>query len=81
MDKEEILRIAKEKYPVGTVFNNKNIRPTSKDNHKIINHNFRFEEGDLLCRDIRHNSYTLFCFISKTWADIISTPVKTYELW
>lgn len=74
MDKEEILKIAKEKYPVGTVF----ISPFSQDEFTVQN------DSHHLCIDrvrIRNGSATPFIYYGNMWAEIISSPTRTYELW
>ena len=76
MNKEEILKIAKQKYPNGTKFkcvNNNNCYTSSN----IIDHDkFKFTES--------HNGVykgNFWIYLKKQWATIISTPIKIYELW
>lgn len=74
MDKDEILKIAKEKYPVGTIVNSLG----GNKNEKITN--TLFQERKHLVNSLEHNSDCLI-YYNGQWAEIISTPSKNYELW
>lgn len=85
MDKEEILKIAKERYPIGTIFDNRNIRNSVNVSQNIIkSQNFYFDVAGLAIRESGLVNagcpYTIYCY-KKGWAKIISTPIKNYELW
>ena len=77
MTNEEILKIAKEKYPVGT----KVICLTGKE-IETLNGEIHWNNRKLLCAS-KENPYTnlVRIYMNNVWAEIISTPFKTYELW
>ena len=79
---EEILRIAREKYPPGTIF--KSAYDSNRYlNCKVKNERFYFEGLNLFT----HNDDAIYYHEENklkqryTWAEIISTPIKSYELW
>lgn len=75
MDKEELLKIAKEKYPIGTV-----ITSLTGLTEKIISyHNLPFNKADDFW--LEGEFHNLKIYDGNTWAEIISTPNKSYELW
>jgi hypothetical protein len=80
MDKEELLKIAKEKYPIGTVFKS----ASTHDIFTVANHN-NYASTNICFGTLEQNqdgNYYGCVYSSKgNWAKIISTPVKYYELW
>lgn len=76
MDKKELLKIAKEKYPVGTVI----ISPYSKDTFEIIGKEFKLNQHNNI-HVLDNGAYAPYVYYNNKWAEIISSPVKSYELW
>lgn len=82
MDKDEILKIAKEKYPIGTVmvsdYSLKNTRNRENSIYTITQHN-HYWIGDNL--QLNGDGFSPYVYYKGKWAEIISTPNKSYELW
>jgi hypothetical protein len=79
MDKEEILRIAREKYSIGTVvLSEYSKRKGYNHKYKIENQNFNWVGNDLKTKG---ELASPFIYYKGVWSEIISTPIKTYELW
>ncbi len=68
MDKEELLKEAKIRFPVGTRFNSLG----GVDNKTIEHHNFYFEHKDTI---IRFDNNGLL-WMDGIWAEIIYSPIK-----
>lgn len=83
MDKEELLKIAKEKYPIGTVmvsdYSLKMCRSREKSTYTITDNQKHYWVGDNL--QLTSNSSTPYVYYKGKWAEIISIPNKSYELW
>lgn len=77
MTNEEILKIAKEKYPVGT-----KVKCLTGHEIETLNGKIHWVGSKLLCAS-KENPYNNFIriYMNNNWAEIISTPFKTYELW
>lgn len=77
MTNEEILKIAKEKYPVGT-----KVKCLIGHEIETLNGEIHWVGSKLLCAS-KENPYNNFIriYMNNNWAEIISTPFKTYELW
>lgn len=87
MTNEEILKLAKEKYPIGTVYVSKysiNQGNSIEESTYIVASNEIYFNGlELQVISIQEKKYNVrgFIYYSGKWAEIISTPNKTYELW
>ena len=77
MTNEEILKLAKEKYPVGT-----KVKCLTGHEIETLNGEIHWVGSKLLCAS-KENPYNNFIriYMNNNWAEIISTPFKTYELW
>lgn len=73
MNKEEILKIAKEKYPIGCV-----VESLGGSGHQTIKHHDFYILGNNV---LRATSECLLLDSSGIWATIINLPIKCYELW
>lgn len=82
MDKNELLKIAREKYPIGTVFKSA-YNPEQYPKCVVKNNNFKFDYDNLFTSKDDCIFYADCNKLGKynTWAEIISTPNKSYELW
>ena len=89
MNKEEILKIAKEKYPIGTLFKepfeaqkyimNDDLSNPDKNGWFFFNNSLvvyvKDENGKVI------NDRGVYLIYDGTWAETIPTPNKSYELW
>lgn len=82
VNKEEILRLAKQNYPVGTIFKSA-YNPEEYPKCEIKEESyFNFESSNLFNDDNAIYYYEKNKLGNHhTWAEIISLPFKTYELW
>lgn len=83
MNKEEILKLAKEKYPIGTIFKSA-YNPEIYSKCEIKSDSFIFENDNLFtCPGDHAIFYAEFNLkgIQNSWAEIIPTPIKNHELW
>jgi hypothetical protein len=79
MDKEEILRIAREKYPIGTIILSEYSKRRGYNRQcEIENQNFDWDYDNL---KVIGELITPFIYYKGVWSEIISTPNKVYELW
>lgn len=79
MDKEEILRNAKEKYPVGCKVLSEYAKQKKYNNITIVEtQDFRWSDDNL---KVNGNKFSPFLLWEGVWAEIISSPIRTYELW
>lgn len=73
MDKEKILAEAKRRYPIGCIVDSLG----GSGHQEIKHHDFYIVDNKIL----RATDECLLRNYSGTWATIIKSPVKTYELW
>lgn len=81
MINEEILKIAKEKYPIGTVFKSAitgDIFTVEDNSTSLSSTNICFKTKE---KNKDGNFFACVCTSKGKWAEIISTPNKNYELW
>ena len=83
MDKKEILKEALRRYPPGTVmisdYSLKMGNSVEKSTYTIIsNKSFDFEEMGIQLQGDRGTPYVYW---KEKWAEIVSRPTNTYELW
>jgi hypothetical protein len=75
MNKKEILKIAKQKYPIGCVIDSLGGCYNYKLDEKMyIEHPIKWSNQDIC-------GYGVTLYNNGKWAKIISTPIKCYELW
>lgn len=83
MNKEEILKIARKKYPIGTIFKSA-YNPDRYPKCKIVKRGrLHWERYAGLYNDTNAVYYAETNIFGKkgTWAEIVSLPFKCYELW
>jgi hypothetical protein len=76
MNKEEILKIAKEKYPVGT-----KVLMTNNRNKATIENLDDIDFWHDKSIHLKTSNSLLYDCSENKWAKIISAPNKIYELW
>jgi hypothetical protein len=84
MTNQELIKIAKQKYHPGTIFSNVNLGFECK-NIEVIGTEFKEYSNDIKIEVgfaiPKFSSYTVYCKKLKKWAEILSKPIKIYELW
>jgi hypothetical protein len=83
MTEQELIKIAKQKYPPGTIFSNVNIG-YGCNNIEVTGNDFYTSYRSLFIKDSSTKNgsvYTVYCEDLNQWAEITKTVNKIYELW
>ncbi len=72
LSKEELLKEAKKKYPIGCVFNNTNVIGHKTENQEVIQEPYIAEDRTEIWTITRDSTWTLYS--NGKWAEIVSQP-------
>ncbi len=83
MNKEELLKIARQKYPSGTImisdYSLEMGYSKQASTYTIAGQNFTKNSDGIQASDKR--GFYPYIYYKNKWAEIVSLPYKAYELW